>query len=131
MTKRIKVVSIVLFLFAVLSISACGGSDKSKFVGSWKWLDSQGYPTIITFNSDGSWTRHVESLMTSKGLDYTGKYSIDSMEKTVTIEIDPLPDDRLRFTTEVFYHYSFDGDTLTLSGRFDTADTAKKYTKVT
>jgi len=130
MTKKIKVVSIVMFLFAVLSISACGGSDKSKFVGSWKWLDSQGYPTTITFNADGNWTRHIESYLTPKGLDYTGKYSIDEKEKTVTINIDPLPDDRLRFTTEVFYHYTLDGDTLTLAGRFDTTDTAKKYTRV-
>ena len=131
MTKRIKILSLVLLLFAILGITACGGNkDARKFVGSWKCFDSQGNTTVITFNADGSWTRHIESVLDPKGNDYTGKYVINEDEKTVTINIDPLPGDRLRYTTEVFYHYILTEDTLTLHGTSDSAKTEQVFQRI-
>ena len=131
MTKKIKVFALVLLLFAILGIAACGGNkDAGRFIGSWKYTDSKGYPTTITFNADGTWTRHVESALSSKGQDYTGKYVINDDERTLTINIDPLPDSRVKYTTEVFYHYILTEDTLTLRGSRDSAENAEVYKRI-
>ena len=131
MTRRIKVFTLVLFLFAILGITACGGNKEAgKFIGSWKHIDSNGYPTTITFNADGTWTRHVESALDSRGQDYTGNYVIDDDKRTLTINIDPLPDSRVNYTTEVFYHYTLKEDTLTLRGSRDSAENAEVYKRI-
>ena len=131
MGKQLKVFSMIILLLAVLGISACGGNkDAGKFVGSWKMTDSKGYPTTITFNSDGSWTRHVESSLNPGGQNYTGKYVIDENDKTVTVKIDPLPGDRMTYTTDVLYHYTFNGDSLTLRGTHDSDKTEEVYTRI-
>jgi len=115
-------------LFAILGITACGGNkEASRFIGRWKYTDSKGYPTTITFNADGTWTRHVESVLNPTGQDYTGKYVIDDDEHTLTIKIDPLPDSRAKYTTDVLYHYILTDDTLTLRGTRDSAANAEVY----
>ena len=131
MSRKLKAFSLVILFLAVFGISACGGNkDAGKFVGSWKRLDSDGYQTTITFNADGTWTRHIESYLNPGGQDYTGKYVINEDEKTLTVNIDPLPGDRLTYTTDVLYHYSFNGDSLTLRGKHDTDKTEEVYTRI-
>jgi hypothetical protein len=131
-TKRwhIKTLSLVLLLAAVMNIASCGGSaDKKALIGTWQYDGKYGNVTTMTFNADGSWSSFVGYDYGTKGTNYTGKYYVDDDEKTITIEIDPLPDD-LQFTMEVFYHYLLIGDSLTLSGTFDTAETAETYRKI-
>ena len=131
MSKQIKSFSLVLLLLAIFGITACGGNkDTGKFIGSWKCLGSNGNQTTITFNSDGSWTRHVVSGLNPGGQDYTGKYVIDEDEKTLTVKIDPLPGDRMPYATEVFYHYTLTGDSLTLRGTHDSSKTEEVYTRI-
>ena len=131
MTRKIKTFTLAILLFAILGIAACGGNkEASRFIGSWKCTDSNGYPTTITFNADGTWTRHVESALDPKGQDYTGKYKVDDDKRTLTINIDPLPDSRVKYTTEVFYHYTLTEDTLTLRGSRDSAENAEVYKRV-
>ena len=131
MTKKIRLFSLTILLLVILGITACGGNkDAGRFVGSWKCSDSKGNATTITFNADGTWTRHVVSTVSSKGTDYTGKYKIDEDERTLTVKIDPLPDSRVTYTTEVFYHYILTDDTLTLTGMHDSAETAEVYKRV-
>lgn len=120
MTKKIRLFSLTILLLVILGITACGGNkDAGRFVGSWKCFDSKGNATTITFNADGTWTRHVVSTVSSKGTDYTGKYKID-----------PLPDSRVTYTTDVFYHYILTDDMLTLTGMRDSAETAEVYKRV-
>jgi len=131
-TKRwqIKTISLVLLLVAVTNLAACGGSaDMKALVGTWRYDQPYGNSTTMTFNADGSWTRDLGYENNTRFIHYTGKFILDDDEKTITIEIDPLPND-LQFTTEVYYHYLLVGDSLTLSGHFDTAETAETYKKI-
>lgn len=132
-TKRghIRTISLVLLLVAVMNLAACGKSaDAKALVGTWRYDQPHGNSTTMKFNADGSWTRDLGYENNTRFIHYTGKYILDDDEKTLTIEIDPLPDDRLQFTTEVFYHYLLVGDSLTLYGYFDTQETAETYKKI-
>lgn len=127
---HIKTITLVLILAAAMNLAACGKSaDAKAFVGTWKYEGNNGNSTAMTFNADGSWEKYLYYDYGEHSIKYTGKYVLDDGEKTLTIEVDPLPDD-LQFTTEVFYHYLLVGDSLTLSDYFDTAETALTYRKI-
>ena len=128
--SHIRIISLVLLLVAVMNLAACGKSEDARaLVGTWKYEGNYGNSTTMTFNANGSWEKVLYYDDGVHSIKYTGKYILDDGEKTITIEIDPLPDD-LQFTTEVFYHYLLVGDLLTLSDYFDTAETALTYKKI-
>ena len=131
MNKLTKTISIVIILLAVLSLSACGGNNGSnELVGSWKWLDPYGYPTILTFNADGTYVEHEASSIFPEGADYTGRYEVNVSEKTVILHTDPIPGDRVGYAPDLVFRYILAGDKLTVYYSYDTQETANTFTKV-
>lgn len=110
--RLIRVISVALLLALVMCLTACGSSDKKKFVGTWVTDSKFDEQVTVTFNEDGTfkWVRNL----TLGAVETTGKFELDEKEKYLTMYPNRNPDDTIGTSeNEWGFRYVLDSEYLT------------------
>lgn len=121
-----KLLALVLAALMLLTLTACGGGNKSAIVGTWKLVDEETnteYGLGLQFTEDGKlhYGLTLDDLTT-----LTGDENVDeALGMLMSIEYEIISDTEMEITVSAMFGfakesttvtYSLDGDTLTFDG---------------
>ena len=112
MTRRNRVLAVVLLLAMAVCLSACGSSDKKNLVGTWSTVSKFEDKVNVTFNDNGTFTWEHQSTLGN--VTTTGKYALNEKNKILTMYPDKDTNDMNSANGKEWnFSYMFTSDRIT------------------